>query len=51
MEYKTIRKVCLKWRKDKVDGYCPVTSLIDRLQRAERNERKLTNAGDKVGDR
>jgi hypothetical protein len=36
-----IRRICIKWRNEKINGYCPITSLIERLQREERKRRLL----------
>lgn len=34
-----IKRICLKWRHKKINGYCPIISLIERLQREERKRR------------
>lgn len=34
-----IKRICIKWRNEKINGYCPIISLIERLQREERRRR------------
>ena len=37
----SIKRICLKWRFKNFQGYCPILSLINSLQREERKRRIL----------
>lgn len=42
-----IKRICLKWRHEKINGYCEIVCLIERLQREERKRRFLESAMEK----
>jgi len=34
-----IKRICVKWRNEQHNTYLPITSLINRLQKEERNQK------------